>query len=521
MNQNHDFSVLVAEDEPIILNNIVKKVEKSCPGIQIAGKVQSGKDALSILRNIPVDILITDIEMPGMSGLELIRRVKSAFPQVHVIILSGYSNFEYARTALRYGVEDYLLKPVEQTVLAKLLHTLCGQIEQERIQSSRKILSLVLNGSVDSDASGTSPCLSDALPYLFDTGGFILFYITLGNLPLGFEETQTITNKTFLDIWQKINFEHCFNNTDLIKHLWLIDDHSQIQKFLILHLSEFHRPPEYFLLILKNFLTDIVSEMPFLVLAYKNMIPYQELWHKANLLRSLVKSCARPFSQVSLAVSDFDSFPTGDTGGLIKDMNLLFSLNSEAQFLRCIQETLPSSFQYPPKVLTQCIQFIYDAMTAVFQIDSLECSSASAAFFSRLPSMSTADSMFTCLEASLQELWKNAGSRITNSTFCVRLAQYIEVNYTRQISLPELSAKFGYTASYINRIFKKEYGVSPLQYLTRLKISRAKEILQKSPDINIKSVAQSVGYDDARYFSRIFKSETGMTPSAWAEENIK
>ncbi|HIZ12505.1 MAG TPA: helix-turn-helix transcriptional regulator [Candidatus Mediterraneibacter stercorigallinarum] len=67
-------------------------------------------------------------------------------------------------------------------------------------------------------------------------------------------------------------------------------------------------------------------------------------------------------------------------------------------------------------------------------------------------------------------------------------------------------------------LYNKEYGTSPLQYLTDLRIARAKEILLKHPDINIKTAASTVGYEDSRYFSRIFKNETGMTPSAWAEQ---
>lgn len=253
---------------------------------------------MEILGCTTVDILITDIEMPGMSGLELIRQVRKDFPKVRIIVLSGYSNFEYARTTLRYGVKDYLLKPLQQDALSELLCSIRTQIMEERKLSSREILSLALRESTVLDT-----------PDAFAGGGLLLFYITLGNL--------------------------------------------------------------------------------------------------------------LPDAAVSLACGRLSSSPA------------------------------------------------------------------------------------------------------TGSTLCGRIARYIESNLTQSISLAELSDRFGYTPSYINRIFKKEYATSPLQYLTDLRMSRAKELLLNTPDINIKSVAQSVGYEDARYFSRVFKNETGLTPSGWVEEHRK
>ena len=132
MKTDDTFQVLVAEDEPIILDNIVKKVEKASPLIRVSGKAQNGQEALDILRDRTFDILITDIEMPGMSGLELIRQVKELYPDLKVVILSGYSNFEYARTALRYGVEDYLLKPLDQDILAELLSHCAVRLKTRR-----------------------------------------------------------------------------------------------------------------------------------------------------------------------------------------------------------------------------------------------------------------------------------------------------------------------------------------------------------------------------------------------------
>ena len=96
-----------------------------------------------------------------------------------------------------------------------------------------------------------------------------------------------------------------------------------------------------------------------------------------------------------------------------------------------------------------------------------------------------------------------------------QLKHYIEVNYNQKISLDDLSDRYGYTPSYINRLFKKECGISPLQYQTSLRITKAKELLNTQADIDIKTIASTIGYEDARYFSRVFKNEVGTTPSEW------
>ena len=136
-----------------------------------------------------------------MSGLELIRRAKEDFPDLHIIVLSGYSNFEYARTALRYGVEDYLLKPMEQKTLEGVLSSLCLQIEDERAVRNREILSLALNDSPNHDA-----------PFMFSDSGFLLSLITLGTLPSkDADSAALVSERSFRALWQDAALAECFH----------------------------------------------------------------------------------------------------------------------------------------------------------------------------------------------------------------------------------------------------------------------------------------------------------------------
>ena len=118
------YSIIVAEDEALLLENLVKKIETANVGFEVIGSAQTGIQAYELVEELNPDVLITDIRMPAMDGLELIQKISEMHPRMDCIITSGYSDFEYARTAIKYRVTDYLLKPVDieelKTALRKL-----------------------------------------------------------------------------------------------------------------------------------------------------------------------------------------------------------------------------------------------------------------------------------------------------------------------------------------------------------------------------------------------------------------
>lgn len=104
--------VLIADDEKKVCRLIVNLVDWEQLGFEIVGIVNDGISAYKFIQETPVDVMITDIRMPGYDGMELIQKAKVLYPDMHIVIISGYSQFDYAQNAIRYGVEDYLLKPL-------------------------------------------------------------------------------------------------------------------------------------------------------------------------------------------------------------------------------------------------------------------------------------------------------------------------------------------------------------------------------------------------------------------------
>ena len=117
------YSVMVAEDEPLIKENMISKIHNATPCFKVVYAASNGQDALTHMDKYRPDVLITDIQMPVMDGLELIEQAKKRYPDMECIILTGYNEFEYARKAMKNGVQEYLLKPLKQEYSIYLILT--------------------------------------------------------------------------------------------------------------------------------------------------------------------------------------------------------------------------------------------------------------------------------------------------------------------------------------------------------------------------------------------------------------
>lgn len=118
------FRVIVADDEKLIANNLARRIEQGCGAFEVAAKAGTGLEALELTRSLLPDVVFSDIKMPEMDGIALIEQIKKHAPGVLTVIISGYSDFEYARAAIRHGAADYLLKPVNPDELRRLLNRL-------------------------------------------------------------------------------------------------------------------------------------------------------------------------------------------------------------------------------------------------------------------------------------------------------------------------------------------------------------------------------------------------------------
>lgn len=144
-------NVVVAEDEELIRNNIVKKIHALNLGFNVIGSAQDGKEALELIEKYSPDILITDIQMPVMNGLELIKIVSSKYPHIIKIVVSGFNEFKYAQQALKYEVKDYLLKPLNKQALMDTLGTIRICLDAQKNLIKQNVLKIKDNHSYSTE----------------------------------------------------------------------------------------------------------------------------------------------------------------------------------------------------------------------------------------------------------------------------------------------------------------------------------------------------------------------------------
>ena len=127
-----NYTVIVAEDEELLLNNLVHKIEKADPDFQVIGTAQTGAQALSLVEQMSPDVVFTDIKMPVMDGITLLTRIRDQFPFTKFVITSGFSDFKYAKKAITLKVSDYLLKPVDPDELQNVLLKIKQELQIKR-----------------------------------------------------------------------------------------------------------------------------------------------------------------------------------------------------------------------------------------------------------------------------------------------------------------------------------------------------------------------------------------------------
>lgn len=499
MNHSEYFKIVVAEDEPPILNNLVHKLETLNLPIRVVGTAADGAEAKAVIERENPHIVITDIRMPEMDGLELCQWLSQERPQIKTIVLSGYGEFEYAQAAIRYRVASYLLKPVNPTKLHDTLEKACRELEENLRTVRRHHLERQLSGG---GAVGE-------LPYQFEQGAFGLCLICLGNL---LDQAGESEATRYVSLWQSVALDE-FLDEEFLDCWWLIEERNPNERMLLIA----GRAPTLVGRLYTRLREHMAGKCAVNLYEAGREVTFSEIWSVARQMRENLRQILIPctdglftlnstpgrkevpktFRQaLELSVRDHapGPFRTALHAALkeFRDKGATQARLEGAvwELLQGIEEKRPGGASTDRRVYKDCCK-------------EIACGVDAAALYTHLEEMLTG--AFAAVTAG----------GIPTERLALSVREYLEKNYRQEITMESLSEQFHFSESYIARLFRTEFGVPPVKYLLRLRIEKAQALILENPDMSFGAIAEAVGYEDQHYFSRLFRLSTGMSPSKY------
>ena len=523
--------VILVDDEPLIIKGLKKIINWQKSGFEVVGVANNGLTALPLVKELAPDLVVTDIKMPGMDGLELIRRVKEMGAKVNFIILSGYSEFQLAQKAIKYGCTDYILKPINTTEFEQVLFKLKLSIERDldrqteeiRIKEKlEKTIPVIRSKLMQDILAGTYRRHGDLAEQLDVLGIKIVneFYIVVAELDSQANSSNQMEFNSINDfpnlgeINRLVSEKMCGFTVAL-----------RVDKLMLI-LTSHYQP------ISKNFTSNICNGIKNLI---KMTTPQTLTFGVSSRCKDLMQ-LTQGYKEAEIAlkyrllggnnkVFFFDEIHQGE------NITFTYPFNIEKELLAAVQNRdyakadlaickLASYIGHyeiisPDYIYKVCNELLMMTFRLVFDLgaDMSKVFDANRIATDVIRQNRTIDQLFSWLKSIYNEIIDEmVRSQSQNKKSIIgSIKRYIDEHYQDEINLDDLADHFQYNSSYLSQLFKNETGLNIFNYLTEVRIYNAKVLLHDK-DARIYEVCRKVGYQDAKYFSQVFRKVTGMTP---------
>ena len=482
------YSVLLVDDEMPALRFMKAIIDKYLPEFAVVEKVTAGANALAYLRQHPVDLMITDISMPGMDGITLAKQARALLPNMHIVIVSGYAEFDYARGALNVAADDYLLKPLSVPNATRALKEVAVKLEAE-YTTRRNVIICDL-------ASSKSPAAPDTL--LHNPHCFAL--IRWGNLrsgqPFRLFTTSVIPSPDYpFTVLQGVDEDERI----VVSGQPFADFHTGFLAFAAHEnsmsytavLNRVSMP----LSSLRNFIEKATDCIDKCLIIGKRQLLYLE---DGNPVPS-------PMNNPGLVLHKIEHFASIGNMKMVKET--FVNLAAEWEKQQYTQQQIATVVYSLTQQVILATPYLMKKQERVLRetTELLQYSSSYGSLMAGLYDMLFDDNDFHDKNLSPKEL-------------CGYIMTHIRQNYAKPLSVQSVCTEIGVSQTYLSRLLRKYGDTSFSSYLTKCRMDAAMEMIRQHPDILLRDVAACVGYDDASYFSKVFHQATNMTPTQFAAE---
>lgn len=474
--------VIIAEDEPIVAR-YVSGILEQLGGFVIAAVCENGEEAIMQCRELSPQLLITDIKMPGISGLELIRQVQALGLGIRTIIISGFKSFDYAKQAIALGVEDYITKPIQSEELRSTLLRLKAEHLQALTMTYGEELERAMRNL---DEAG----FRSRFPY--DRFRLLMIYQTEENGMPGLTLPQTEACASFfyrnvhfvLDAGQSAESEERMRQ--IYKAITLSEERSQTCAILQIRQVSASAETLHDLRRLHRVLREHTIPGEFVRLEYSTPqeIQKQTVWLDEELLKKLdLQTISKDWKAVFSTLRELFAFWQEHR----------YSLYRMKTGLHLITDQLQKAGAFPQGKL-----FVDEYLD-----DCIRC----ANHYGEIR-----DTVCSYLTELLQKDAAEQPDKKKGDQIYGQICKYVLRHEDQTFSLNEISRIFGVSQPFIRKLFRTNVGKSYNEWVQNMKIERAKELIYANPGMLIKDVAEKIGYEPL-YFSTVFNKTVGMSPS--------
>lgn len=515
------YKVFFVEDEIVTREGIRDNVNWAASGFEFSGEASDGEMALPLLRTIRPDVLITDIKMPFMDGLQLSKIVRERMPWMKIIILSGHDEFEYAQEAINLGVTDYLLKPVTVQKLQSALNKLTVQLDKERIEQEnlkklqeqveenratlreRLLLKLVLGAVSPTEAIEKGQTLGLDL--------IARYYLVV------------ILKMELRDRSEQYDYEEYQHTQQIVTRL------AEKNPDIFVLKKDF----EDQILIIKGSTPEYLEEERDMLLDEIRL----EVAHTRYQLTIGLGSCQKRIADICQSFVEalvkvqntseeigFGSNRAGERAELLKvdksavDRYLRYGKKDEFDeffnaFIQPLSETAVKSNLIKNYIFVDMVlaaanlvkELGGDIDKVIPELNSIETILSAIKTIEQLR-----EQAFNILSIVLTFRDRLSGAPYVNLIHQAK--DYIQRHYMdAELSLNAVAGQANISASHFSVVFSQETSQTFKEYLTEVRINKAKELL-RTTSLRSADIADKVGYNDPHYFSSVFKKNTGLSP---------
>ncbi len=502
-------SIMLVDDEVLALEYMKNTMDWEKHGYQIIGCATSGKKALDLYEKTLPQIVISDIQMPGMDGLELSRRLKEKNPDVVIILLTAYKDFEYAQKGIQYGVSNYLVK-----------HELCEETLFEELEKIRERLE-----REQKREKIYQKYFMNQLIYHHDA---VKEY-----------EKSGLGNRLFLMLIHKRN---PVIYGEIAEEEWNVNEKEALAQILekqmenkIFYVADVQITSNNWIVLYQIENTPSTSTVNH-VIEQKSAQVAQKLSELPECRFNVIYSYEITKEEISVT---FRWMSQQVRHAIFWNLNRVYPIqkipHEEKKIwtdqIKELKRKIYEPEERPEKFVKELIDQVYQDNQAeawkslmgllndlIEELENEEGISVRGEEKKRYTMEELTQYYENCVESLHSQI--SMGEESNYSRIVLEIMRYIRKNYRKEISLDLLGEKFQMNGVYLGQIFKKEVGVTFLKYLTNVRIEEAKRFLREK-NSTVSETAHLVGYQTSQYFSQIFAKNVGMKPQEYKNKKWK